>query len=187
MNPSWPKDQVMDETCWSDTEYCRTTENWYYLSKTEAEREALELVKGSELDVVSICPTLVLGPILRSTVNASSLFLLRFLKEGLESVENWLSWIVDVRDLAEALILAFEKPEAEGRYICMSHMIKTESLVDMLKSEYPHYKYPKNFTEAQEEIRMSSEKLQRFGWSYRPLKDTIIDSVESYRQAGLLD
>ncbi|KAG6704512.1 hypothetical protein I3842_07G136200 [Carya illinoinensis] len=183
MNPSWPKDQVMDETCWSDTEYCRTTENWYYLSKTEAEREALELVKGSELDVVSICPTLVLGPILRSTVNASSLFLLRFLKEGLESVENWLSWIVDVRDLAEALILAFEKPEAEGRYICMSHMIKTESLVDMLKSEYPHY----NFTEAQEEIRMSSEKLQRFGWSYRPLKDTIIDSVESYRQAGLLD
>lgn len=25
MNPSWPKDQVMDETCWSDKEYCRTT------------------------------------------------------------------------------------------------------------------------------------------------------------------
>jgi nucleoside-diphosphate-sugar epimerase len=24
-NPSWPKDQVMDETCWSDKEYCRTT------------------------------------------------------------------------------------------------------------------------------------------------------------------
>jgi nucleoside-diphosphate-sugar epimerase len=26
MNPSWPKGQVMDETCWSDKEYCRTTE-----------------------------------------------------------------------------------------------------------------------------------------------------------------
>ena len=25
MNPSWPKDQVIDETCWSDKEYCRTT------------------------------------------------------------------------------------------------------------------------------------------------------------------
>lgn len=25
MNPSWPKDRVMDETCWSDKEYCRTT------------------------------------------------------------------------------------------------------------------------------------------------------------------
>lgn len=25
MNPNWPKDQVIDETCWSDREYCRTT------------------------------------------------------------------------------------------------------------------------------------------------------------------
>ncbi len=25
MNPSWPKGQVMDETCWSDQEYCRNT------------------------------------------------------------------------------------------------------------------------------------------------------------------
>ncbi|KAG6704513.1 hypothetical protein I3843_07G131100 [Carya illinoinensis] len=186
MNPSWPKDRVMDETCWSDKEYCRTTKNWYCLSKTEAECEVLEVAKGSGLDVVSICPTLVLGPVLQSTVNASSLFLIRLLK-GPESVENKLRFIVDVRDVAEALILAFEKPEAEGRYICLAHMIKTKSLVDMLKSKYPHYNYPKNFTEVQEEVRMSSEKLQRLGWSYRPLKDTLIDSVESYRQAGLLD
>jgi hypothetical protein len=26
LNPSWPKDQVMDETSWSDKEYCRTTQ-----------------------------------------------------------------------------------------------------------------------------------------------------------------
>lgn len=25
MKPNWPKDQVMDETCWSDKEYCRET------------------------------------------------------------------------------------------------------------------------------------------------------------------
>lgn len=25
VNPDWPKDQVMDESCWSDKEYCRTT------------------------------------------------------------------------------------------------------------------------------------------------------------------
>ncbi|KAG2698032.1 hypothetical protein I3760_07G131900 [Carya illinoinensis] len=186
MNPSWPKDQVMDETSWSDTEYCRTTKNWYCLSKTEAECGTLELAKGSKLDVVSICPSLVLGPVLQSTVNTSSLFLMRLLK-GLESVENRLLWIVDVRDLAEALILAFEKPEAEGRYICSAHMIKTESLVDMLKSKYPHYNYPKNFTEAQQELRLSSEKLQRLGWSYQPSKDTLFDSVQSYHQAGLLD
>lgn len=25
MNPSWLKEQVMDETCWSDKEYCKDT------------------------------------------------------------------------------------------------------------------------------------------------------------------
>lgn len=29
LNPNWPKGKVMDETCWSDKEYCRTTNNWY--------------------------------------------------------------------------------------------------------------------------------------------------------------
>ncbi|KAJ8643621.1 hypothetical protein MRB53_005369 [Persea americana] len=26
MNPNWPKDKVMDEDCWSDEQYCKTTE-----------------------------------------------------------------------------------------------------------------------------------------------------------------
>lgn len=51
--------------------------------------------------------------------------------------------IVDVRDVAEALILAYEKPEAEGRYICTAHIFKAKSMVDMLKSIYPDYNYPK--------------------------------------------
>lgn len=25
LNPSWPKGRVVDETCWSDKDYCRTT------------------------------------------------------------------------------------------------------------------------------------------------------------------
>ena len=25
LNPAWPKDQVMDETCWSHKDYCKTT------------------------------------------------------------------------------------------------------------------------------------------------------------------
>ncbi|KAE8057448.1 hypothetical protein FH972_014140 [Carpinus fangiana] len=188
MNPSWPKDQVMDETSWSDKEYCRTTQNWYCLSKTEAESQALEFAKGNGLDVVTVCPTLVFGPILQPTVNASSLIVIKLLKEGLESVENKHRTIVDVRDVAEALILVYEKPEAEGRYICTAHTTTAKGMVDMLKSIYPHYNYPKNFIEVQEEGgRLSSEKLQRLGFSYRPLKETLIGSVESYREAGLLD
>ncbi|KAJ4718840.1 Cinnamoyl-CoA reductase family protein [Melia azedarach] len=187
LNPSWPKGCVMDETCWSDKEYCRTTNNWYCLSKTEAESEALEFAKKTGLDVVTVCPTLVLGPLLQSKVNASSLVLIKLLREGYESLENKLRFIVDVRDVAEALLLAYEKPEAEGRYICMAHMIKARELADKLKSKYPSYNYPKSFTEVAEEKMLSSEKLQKLGWSDRPLEETLSDSIESYKKAGLLD
>lgn len=57
-------------------------------------------------------------------------------------MENKLRMIVDVRDVAEAILLAYEKPEAEGRYICTAHSIKTKDLVDKLRSIYPQYNYP---------------------------------------------
>lgn len=63
--------------------------------------------------------------------------------DGLESTENRLRKVVDVRDVANALLLAYEKPESEGRYICASHMIKVRDLVEKLKSIYPYYNYPK--------------------------------------------
>ncbi|XP_024039795.1 cinnamoyl-CoA reductase 2 isoform X2 [Citrus clementina] len=186
LNPRWPKGQIMDETCWSDKEYCRTTNNWYCLSKTEAESEALEFAKRTGLDVVTVCPNLIWGPLLQSNVNSSSLVLIKRLK-GYESLENRLRMIVDVRDVAEALLLAYEKAEAEGRYICTAHLIRERDLFDKLKSLYPNYNYPKNFTEGREDVTMSSEKLQRLGWSFRPLEETLIDSIESYKKAGILD
>ncbi|KAL9447437.1 hypothetical protein AB3S75_014997 [Citrus x aurantiifolia] len=185
LNPRWPKGQIMDETCWSDKEYCRTTNNWYCLSKTEAESEALEFAKRTGLDVVTVCPNLIWGPLLQSKVNSSSLVLIKLLKEGYESLENRLRMIVDVRDVAEALLLAYENAEAEGRYICTAHLIRARDLVDKLKSLYPNYNYPKNFIEGREDVTMSSEKLQRLGWSYRPLEETLIDSIESYKKVGI--
>lgn len=51
--------------------------------------------------------------------------------------------VVDVRDLAEAILLAYEKPEAEGRYICSSYVVRSSILVEKLKSMFPDYNYPK--------------------------------------------
>lgn len=185
-SPNLPKDKVIDESYWSDKDYCKTTQNWYCFSKTEAEEQALDFAKRTGLDVVSICPSLVLGPILQSTtVNASSLALLKLLK-GVNSMENKIRWIVDVRDVADAILLAYEKLEAEGRYICHSHTIKTRDMLEKLKSIYPNYKYPAKYTEVDDYISFSSEKLQRLGWKYRSLEETLVDSVESYREAGHL-
>lgn len=63
--------------------------------------------------------------------------------EGYEELENKKRFLVDVRDLADALLLVYERPEAEGRYLCMAHAVKSEDLVAMLKKQYPNYNYPK--------------------------------------------
>lgn len=55
-------------------------QNWYCLSKTLAEQEAFDYAKATGLDVVSLCPSLVIGPLLQSTVNASSSVIVDCLK-----------------------------------------------------------------------------------------------------------
>lgn len=186
-NPDWPKGRAKDESCWSDKEYCKRTNNWYCFSKTEAESEAMEFAKASGLDVVSVCPFMVFGPMLQSTANSSSLVLIKLLKEGQEELENRLRNLIDVRDVAEALLLAYEKPEAKGRYICTAHAIRSQDLVEILRRLYPNYNYPKKFIEVNEGEELRPEKLQKLGWSYRPLEETLVDSVESYREAGIVE
>lgn len=43
-----------------------------------------------------------------------------------------------------------------------------------------------SFTEVEEEVKLSSEKLQKLGWKYRPLEETVDDAVRSYEERGLL-
>ncbi|KZV52802.1 hypothetical protein F511_32829 [Dorcoceras hygrometricum] len=188
MNPRFPKDQLLDETCWSDAEYCKMTNNWYSYSKTVAEIEALEYAKKSGLEVISLCPVHVVGPMLFQKVNASSLVLINLLKGGSEQVVNHLRKVVDVRDVAEALKFVYETTEAEGRYICMAHMDTSQGLVEILRETYPDYNYPKSFKEeGNETSKLTSARLQNLGWSYRPLKETLVEAVESYKQMSILD
>jgi len=58
-------------------------------------------------------------------------------------MENNIWHFVDVRDVADALLLVYEKPEASGRYICAPQPIKFHDVMDMLKSMYPEYNYAK--------------------------------------------
>lgn len=186
-NPNWPKGKIFDEDSWSDEEYCRKNEDWYYLSKTLAEREAFAYAAKTGLDIVTICPSLVIGSLMRSTVNSSSKVLINYFKGDRETVENRLRNIVNVRDVADALLLAYENPEASGRYICSSPPIKVSDMINILKTLYPPYPYPQNFVEVEENITCSSEKLQKLGWTFRPVEETLRDSVESYRAFGILN
>lgn len=61
-------------------------------------------------------------------------------------MENRCRHVVDVRDVGEALILVYEKAEAEGRYICTSRLTSYRELVEILRKHYPNYKYPKRWS-----------------------------------------
>ncbi|CAK9178277.1 unnamed protein product [Ilex paraguariensis] len=186
-NPYWHKDQPMDESCWTDTEHCKSIQNWYCVGKTVSEREALEYARRGELNLVTVCPSIIIGPLLQSTLNASSLFLLRCMKDASDTMEDSYCPVVDVRDVAEAILLAYENPEAEGRYICSSYDVRTQFLVEKLKSMFPSYNYPTNFTEAKDGLKLNSEKLQNLGWKYRALEETIVDAVKNLEESGLLN
>lgn len=186
INPDWPQGTVIDESCWSNEEFCRATENWYCLSKTMAEREAFKHAQESGLNVLSICPSMIFGPLLQSNVNFSSSVLINFLKGSPDVVENYRGGhFVDVRDVADALLLVYEKPDASGRYICSLNFIKTAEMIDMLKKMFPTFNYP-NMPEMNEGYHLSSEKLKKIGWKCRTLEETIADSVQYYQEVGLL-
>ncbi|CAK9136352.1 unnamed protein product [Ilex paraguariensis] len=44
-----------------------------------------------------------------------------------------------------------------------------------------------SFIEGNEGDELSSEKLQKLGWSYKAVEETLVHSVESYKQAGILE
>ncbi|CAD6224389.1 unnamed protein product [Miscanthus lutarioriparius] len=191
INPKdWPKDKIKDENCWSDKEFCRNDENWYSVAKISSEEAALEYGKQTGLDVVSVNPAVVFGPLLQPTLNTSCQFLVYFLKGGPDQMRNKLWHIVDVRDTADALLLVYETPEASGRHICAPHFISAHGLLDMLKSMYPD-EYPfiskESIYDMDHPAPMPSDKLKKLGWKVRPLKETIAETVEFCQQAGFLE
>ncbi|XP_062193789.1 cinnamoyl-CoA reductase 1-like [Phragmites australis] len=190
INPKdWPEGKIRDENCWSDREFCRNNESWYPVAKIISEEAALEYGRQTGLDVVTVNPGLVFGPLLQPTVNASSQFLIYFLKGGPDPVRNKLWHIVDVRDVADALLLVYEVPQPSGRHICAPHAISARDLLDLLMSKYPGYPFvsKENICDMDHPAPMTSEKLKKLGWSCRPLEETIADTVEFFQQAGFLE
>ncbi|XP_068636079.1 cinnamoyl-CoA reductase 1-like [Aristolochia californica] len=102
----------MDETCWLAKVYCRSAGNWHCLATTAPESEALEYGPQNRLEVVSVCPTLILGPMLHPTMNASSLILFKIQTGAHETMANKIRRIVDGRDGAATLLLIYERSDA---------------------------------------------------------------------------
>ncbi|CAL5008052.1 unnamed protein product [Urochloa decumbens] len=185
-NPNWPKGKAFTEDSWSEEQYCRKNEDWYFLSKTLAEHEAFAYAAKTGLDIVTICPSLVIGPLMQPTVNTSVKVFLGYIKDQ-ETVQNGFKNLVDVRDVADALLLAYENSQASGRYLCSSSPIRVSDIVNILKTSYPTLTYPKNFVEVEGGYTYNTEKLRKLGWTSRPMEETLPDSMECYLGLGILN
>ncbi|MBA0661158.1 hypothetical protein Goklo_005479, partial [Gossypium klotzschianum] len=65
---------VYDESNWSDLEfvYAKKMTGWmYFVSKTLAEQAAWKFAKENNLDLITIIPTLVIGPFLMPSMPPS--------------------------------------------------------------------------------------------------------------------
>ncbi|KAB2611543.1 cinnamoyl-CoA reductase 1-like [Pyrus ussuriensis x Pyrus communis] len=190
MDPTRGPDVVVDESCWSDLEFCKNTKNWYCYGKAVAEQVAWVEAKEKGVDLVVVNPVLVLGPLLQSTVNASTIHILKYLTGSTQTYANSIQGYVHVRDVALAHILVYETPSASGRYICAKSVLHRGDVVEILAKFFPKYPIPNkckdNGKSRAEPYKFTNQKLLDLGLEFTPVKDTLYETVKSLQEKGHL-
>ncbi len=116
----------------------------YAYSKTLAEKEAWEIQKKqNRWDLLVINPSFVLGPSLsKRTDGESTAFILQLLKGEMKTGAPKLTFgCVDVRDVANAHVLAATKKDASGRHITSENSYSVLQLAQLIQKSFPD-KYP---------------------------------------------
>jgi nucleoside-diphosphate-sugar epimerase len=136
-----PEPSLKSEAHWSDPGGQRERGSFYGAGKTLAEQAAYRFVKEEDaaFRLVSICPTMVVGPMLQPTPNMTMLSLRNWLKDGRPNgrCPNDSMSFVDVRDCASQHINAMEDPEAHGRYMSLESSWHWNDLDRLMKEIYP--------------------------------------------------
>lgn len=147
---SMQPDLVLDENSWNDLTWEKVLENpafGYNGSKAFAERAAWDFVKTEKPNFVlsTVNPVLVFGPQPTDTfntekLNTSSEVINKILKSKSpqDEVAPLNSMAVDVRDVAKAHLVAFEKDEAkEKRLFLNSGLFTQQKILDVLHEKFP--------------------------------------------------
>jgi dihydroflavonol-4-reductase len=181
----------------------------YPKSKTLAERAAWDFARSSGLELVSVNPGMVLGPLFSATTGTSVQVVHRLLTRQVPGSPKIGFAIVDVRDVAAAHRLALENPAAAGnRYIVAGEFLWMREIAALLAEEFnpKGYRVPTGslptwllrvLARFDSSIRpaleflgrrenVSADKARReLGWSLRPARDSILDTAYSLIELGL--
>lgn len=190
MDPNRGPDVVVDESCWSDLDFCKKTRNWYCYGKAVAEQAASELARQRGVDLVVVNPVLVIGPLLQPTVNASIGHILKYLDGSASKFANAVQAYVDVRDVADAHLRVFECAAASGRHLCAERVLHREDVVRILAKLFPEYPVPTRCSDEanprKQPYKMSNQKLQDLGLKFRPVSQSLYETVKSLQEKGHL-
>ncbi|KAH7837869.1 hypothetical protein Vadar_019129 [Vaccinium darrowii] len=178
---------VVDESWFSDPEVCRQNKMWYVLSKTLAEDAAWKFVKEKGIDMVTINPSMVIGPLLQPTLNTSAAAILNIINGSITFPNITFGW-VNVKDVANAHVQAFEIPSASGRYCLVERVVHYSEIVKILRGLYPDFQLPKKCADDNPyspTYQVSKERAKSLGIEFIPLEESIKETVESLKEKKL--
>lgn len=127
------------EADWSD-ETNHTDSSAYERSKTIAERAAWDWLEreGGALELVTICPGAVLGPVLGRDFSASIDIVKKMLDGSLPGLPRFGWPLVDARDVADLHVRAMTDPRAAGqRYIAAGPFFWMSDVAQVLRDRLP--------------------------------------------------
>lgn len=163
----------------------------YFGSKTFGERAAWDFIEKEKpnFEFSTVHPTYVFGPQAfdadaKGGLNLSNTVLISLLdlKEGQDVPEHVGDW-VDVRDVAEAHVQAFERPDAVGKRIISSrYKFTCQHLLDLINELYPELKLPRgNRGAAAAPLALDNSKSTAFlAINSRPERETIKHTIGQY-------
>ena len=165
----------------------------YCASKTFAEKEAFEVVEKEHpnFSIATVCPPMVYGPTEQgvtstSKLNTSSADIYRLMNGSLQEVPPTAFWAwADVRDVAEAHLLAYESPEAANqRFLVTAGNFSYQTICDVL-NQMPELqgKVPVGQTGSglgADVYGVDAQKSRKvLGLKYRSFDETVKDAARS--------
>ncbi|GFF44019.1 putative uncharacterized oxidoreductase C513.07 [Aspergillus udagawae] len=161
--------------------------------------KALRRSNKANFDITTILPPMIYGPNINATaniakLNTSSMDIYRLISPQSKSSdpvpENVFWLFVDVRDVAEAHLRAYQVAEAGGErfFICKGNFTY-QQFVNALRANLPEIKdrvpvgNPSAAEVPSDVYTVDTSKSQRIlGLKYRPLEETIVDAARSLLQ-----
>ncbi|XP_077243933.1 tetraketide alpha-pyrone reductase 2-like isoform X2 [Tasmannia lanceolata] len=180
----------LNESHWSDLDYCKRYNLWYAYAKTSGEKEAWRVAKESGIDLVVVNPSFVVGPLIAPQPTSTLFTLLDIMKGERGIYPNTTVGFVHIDDVVASHMLAMEDCKASGRLICSSSVAHWSEITEMLRTKYPSYPIANKCGEQKGDDNphsMDTSKIKQLGLpTLKSLPEMFDDCIKSLQEKGFL-